>query len=75
MLPPRTLHFRSSTTWPLMDDGWRIVTAYGQPWQLYDLTNDRTETRDLAASNPEKLAELLALQKAFQERSPTCACA
>jgi arylsulfatase len=47
-------------------DGWEIVTLH-QPftpfadseWELYDLTNDRTELNDLAAAEPEKLAELI----------------
>jgi arylsulfatase len=30
-------------------------------WQLYDLSCDRGEIHDLAASHPDKLAELLAL--------------
>ena len=64
-LPPRTLHFALFNNLALIHDGWKIATAYSQPWQLYDLKNDRTETRDLASERPEKLAELLALQKAF----------
>lgn len=46
-------------------DGWEIVTLH-QPmtgfddseWELYDLSVDRTELRDLAAQHPDKLAEL-----------------
>jgi arylsulfatase A-like enzyme len=67
-LPPRTLHFALFNNLALIHDGWKIVTAYSQPWQLYDLANDRTETHDLANERPEKLTELLALQKAFQAR-------
>ncbi len=65
VLPPRTLYFQLFNNMAVVDDGWRLVTAYGEPWQLYDLTHDRTETRDLAASNPEKMQHMLALQKAF----------
>lgn len=43
---------------------WKIVSA-NKPWgtgewELYNVAADRTESRDLAASNPEKLKELLA---------------
>lgn len=31
------------------------------PWQLYDLTRDPTQTRDLAAENPDKVATMEAL--------------
>ena len=30
-----------------------------QEWELYDLSKDRTETDNLAASHPEKLAEMI----------------
>lgn len=68
VLPPRTLYFQLFANIAVVDNGWRLVTAYGQPWQLYDLKNDRTETRDLAASNPQRLQQMLALQKAYVER-------
>ena len=62
------MHFALFNNLALIHDGWKIATAYSQPWQLYDLKNDRTETRDLAQERPEKLAELLAMQKTFFER-------
>ncbi len=67
-LAPRTMHFALFNNLALIHDGWKIVTAYSQPWQLYDLKNDRTETRDLASERPDKLAELLVIQKAFHEQ-------
>ncbi len=67
-LPERTQHFALFNNMALIDHDWKIVTAYGQPWQLYNLTNDRTETRDLADSDPDKLNELLAMQQAFFKR-------
>ena len=68
VLPQRTLYFSLFNNMAIVDHGWRLVTAYGQPWQLYDLSNDRTETHDLAMTHPEKLKEMLALQRAFFER-------
>ncbi len=41
--------------------GWKAVQLYDGPWQLYDLGNDRTETTNLAAEHPDKLAELIKL--------------
>jgi len=54
-LPERTLHFALFNNMALIDHGWKIATAYGEPWQLYDINNDRTETHNLAESNPDKL--------------------
>ncbi len=37
---------------------WKLVAAKGDPWELYDLTNDRAESNNLAARYPEKVEEL-----------------
>jgi arylsulfatase len=46
-------------------DNWKIVTLHpvgtpysDQEWELYDLTTDPAETRNLAADQPDKVAEL-----------------
>ncbi|MEJ7639561.1 MAG: sulfatase-like hydrolase/transferase [Singulisphaera sp.] len=42
-----------------MED-WKVVAAGKDgPWELYNLGEDRTETRDLAGTHPEKLRELV----------------
>jgi len=48
-------------------DGWEIVALHqpltpfrDEDWELYDLTTDPTETTDLAAEHPERVAELAA---------------
>jgi arylsulfatase A-like enzyme len=37
---------------------WKLVATNGGPWELYDLANDRTENKNLAAENPDKVSEL-----------------
>jgi L-rhamnose mutarotase len=37
---------------------WKIVAEYLSPWELYDLSVDRAEAHDLAATHPEKVREL-----------------
>jgi hypothetical protein len=51
----------------IYDRGWKAVTFHPPDapfaqdrWELYDLAHDINETRDLAAAQPAKLAELLA---------------
>jgi arylsulfatase len=48
---------------------WKIVAAgKDSPWELYDLTSDRSETKDLAKARPEKVRELAAIwTKQFEE--------
>ncbi len=40
---------------------WKLVSADGDPWELYDLKTDRAESHDLSSAHPEKVAELEAL--------------
>jgi arylsulfatase len=58
------------------EGGWEIVTRHvpltpfgDHEWELYDLANDRTETRDLAAEHPDKVAELAAAWEAEARRN------
>lgn len=39
---------------------WKLVRKYPDPWELYDMAQDRTETRDLAAQHPERVADMRA---------------
>jgi len=38
---------------------WKAVAPAGQAWELYDLSTDRAESKDLAKSQPAKLRELV----------------
>ncbi len=40
---------------------YKLVAAKGDPWELYDLGQDRAESRNLAEEHPEKVDELAAL--------------
>jgi len=67
----KTAVHRDSTWW--MHEGnrairvgdWKLVAAKGDPWSLYDLKNDRTETNDLAG---EKLTVVKRLAARWEER-------
>jgi len=54
---------------------WKIVAAgKDSPWELYDLTTDRSESRNLAAEQPEKVRELAALwTREFEQYSALAA--
>lgn len=52
-------------------DGWKIVQKAGknQKWELYNLNDDRTELNNLAASYPDKVAEM---EKKYNEWTERC---
>jgi arylsulfatase len=37
---------------------WKLVANFGGPWELYNLSTDRSETVNLAAGHPDKVMEL-----------------
>jgi len=48
---------------------WKLVAVRDGPWELYDLARDRTETTNLAAAQPERVA---ALERAWVEVGDGC---
>jgi arylsulfatase A-like enzyme len=48
---------------------WKLVAKHGQPWELYDIAKDRTESKDLAKAEPEKVRELAAKYDAWAKRA------
>src|SRR5581483_3671082 len=53
--PHAPLFFKHMANRGLRVGNWKIVAAgEDAPWELYDLAGDRTETSNLAASQPDK---------------------
>jgi arylsulfatase A-like enzyme len=47
----------------------KLVSRFKQPWELYDLTKDRSEMHDLAAEQPQRVKELVQLYEAWAKRN------
>jgi arylsulfatase len=45
---------------------WKLVADQASPWELYELSTDRAETRDLASAQPERVEEL---EKAWNRKA------
>ncbi len=45
----------------ILKDSWKAVSSFKEPWELYHLSKDRSETNNLAKKHPEKLKSLIAL--------------
>jgi len=48
---------------------WKLVAKANQPWELYDMEQDRTEMHDLAAGHPEEVRRLSAKWEAWASRA------
>jgi arylsulfatase A-like enzyme len=47
---------------------WKLVSAHGGSWELYDLRADRTELNNLVDKHPDKAKELEGLYQAWAQR-------
>ena len=55
---PRRLFFEHQGNRAVRDGKWKLVALDDQPWELYDLSIDRIESKDLAETMPERVNEL-----------------
>ena len=53
----------------VLDYPWKLVAKHPGPWELYNLAEDRGETKDLAKGDPERVRELSTRWQAWAERS------
>ena len=53
------IHLQFSSDYGLRDGDWKVVSFKGQEWELYNVANDRTETNNLAVSEPDRLAAMV----------------
>ncbi|MBM3746527.1 MAG: arylsulfatase [Acidobacteria bacterium] len=51
------------------DGQWKLVSKYGEAWELFDMQADRTEMRNLAAEQPAVVARLSAAYDAWAQRT------
>lgn len=62
----RTLWWLHEGNRALREGDWKLVAAKGDEWELYDLANDRTETKNLAAAKPDIVSRLSAKWERMQ---------
>lgn len=55
---PRDLWWLHEDNRAIRRGDWKLVATKGQPWELYDLSTDRSEQKNLATAQPERAKEL-----------------
>ena len=66
---PRTIFWEHGGKRAVRDGDWKAVALGNKkPWELYNLKNDPSELRDLAASEKERLTQLTAKYQAWSKK-------
>ena len=61
------LYFHFGNNRAVRKGKWKVVSARGGPWELYDMLADRTELKDLSKSKPQIRDELVKVWHDFAE--------
>jgi len=64
-------YFEHSGNLGVIRGDWKIVRERDNPWRLYNITENRTETKDLSADYPGLLQEMLKLYEEWKKVSGT----
>jgi len=70
-LAERTLFWTYGKNRALRTGPWKLVSAVGGPWELYNLETDRSELHDLAARDPARVADLAAAWERLNQGETT----
>ena len=52
------LFFQYGAWQAIRDNQWKLVQQKSKPWELYDLSRDRTETQDIASQHPKRVTQM-----------------
>jgi arylsulfatase len=66
--PVRPLYWEHEGNRAVRVGNWKLVARDRRPWELYDMSKDRSELHDLAGQNPQKAAELQTMWDAWSKK-------
>jgi len=66
---PNPLFWEHEGNHAVLDGPWKLVAERNDPWELYNLETDRTESRNLARQQPDRVRQLLAQYEQWTQRT------
>jgi arylsulfatase len=64
----RPIYWEHEGNGAVRDGRWKLVRRHPQDWELYDMVEDRTETSDLSARDPDRASRMAASYDEWAER-------
>ncbi len=68
VMPERPMFWEHEGNAAVRIGKWKLVRDYPKAWELYDLQADRTELNNLAAKEPQRVAEMALQYEAWADR-------
>jgi arylsulfatase len=67
-MPKREIFIEHEGNRSVRDGDWKLVAQHDKPWELYHITTDPTEMRDVASKEPQRVSAMAASWDAWAER-------
>jgi arylsulfatase len=68
MTRPQPLFWEHEGNRAIRSGEWKLVSKHPCPWELYNMTTDRTEMNDLAAQHPDRVQDMVAQWDGWAKR-------
>jgi len=65
---PKALFWEHEGHKAVRNGKWKLVASFNDPWELYDMEDDRAELRDLRSAQPQVAGEMIALYEGWARR-------
>ena len=69
LLRHQPLYWEHEGNRAIREGRWKLVAKHNQPWELYDMELDRTETQNLAPAQPDRVRDLARRWEAWAARA------
>ncbi len=68
-LPKRELYWEHEGNRAIRDGNWKLVAGFNQPWELYDISSDRSEQHDLSNKQIDRAKNMAEAWDAYAARA------
>jgi arylsulfatase len=68
-LPKRKLYWEHEGNRAIRDGNWKLVAGFNQPWELYDISSDRSEQHDLSNEQADRAKNMAEAWDAYAARA------
>ena len=68
-LPNRKLYWEHEGNRAIRDGNWKLVAGFNQPWELYDISSDRSEQHDLSQEQANRTKSMAEAWDAYAARA------